>query len=320
MKWPRWTRLAALPSLAVETTAPPSAAGLCGKLPGSADFVRALPIDSAATALDAWLVEAVAQLGTSDLQQALGSVSFCFCVPARARALLGVLEPSRDSRGRAFPVAVFIDCGLGMWRAQPASVWQAAQAFRSAARAALPNLGAATAAELEHVLGELPLLAASPEDSGFSQAREFLQTALGAVAADAMFYALQALAAACADPAATGSLVLDCPLRDGEDVARWLVLAGELSAHTHRAWSAFHVANQARLFLIRGEPLPELLRLSTEAHLEHPRVWPLTTNDQLALARARAQLAGVLPELLAPATALDLSTLGNRLARHFSPQ
>jgi type VI secretion system protein ImpM len=295
----------------------PPMAALLGKLPGRPDFVREACSGPCADALDAWLVKAAAPLCAAGTLAQLGSVSFCYCVRNRSRALLGVLAPSHDSAGRAFPVAVFRECNLAAWRAGLSELLLGAQDFLAAARAligALPEVDASCVQELLRKLPELPSPAmrnpAPPRRAG-----SFLRRVVGQHPPDGYFYALSTFLAAFADTARPVRLALDCPVHDELDAASWLELAARLSRRSSPCPSFLFAPTPARLLLSVSEPAPELLRALTDRSYACEQLWPLATVNRGAIECARAALSPILPELVSAQRDIDMRELAERLAR-----
>jgi type VI secretion system protein ImpM len=295
-------------------------AALLGKLPGRPDFVREACPGPCADALDAWLVEAAAPLSAAGALPQLGSVSFCYCVRNRSRALLGVLAPSRDSAGRAFPVAVFCECNFSAWRPRLGELFLCSQDFLAAAGAlicALPDLDGSCTRQRLRELPQLP----NPEMRNQSRlalparAGSFLRRVVGFDPPDGHFYALSTLLAAFADAAHPTGLALDCPVRDECDAAGWLELAARLSLRAGNGPSCLFAPAPARLLLSVSEPIPELLRALADPSYVCAQVWPLSTTSRDAIECARAALSPLLPELASEQRDIDLHKLAERLAR-----
>ena len=89
--------------------------GYFGKIPQHGDFVRHQAGGAALRAMDAWLQEglrfAAARLGSAfdDAFDALATCAFYFAPRRAERVLAGVLQPSRDRVGRAFPLLLALD-------------------------------------------------------------------------------------------------------------------------------------------------------------------------------------------------------------------
>jgi type VI secretion system protein ImpM len=315
-----WFRRAISATLGVEP-APPSAA-LVGKLPTEPDFVRLGGRSACIEVFDAWLVHAAAPLCAAASVGSLRNLAFCFCLPKHSRALVGVLEPSQDSRGREFPVAVLLECNLEHWRTRLGELWQSAEPFRSAAQALILELGESSTSDIREQLSELPGLP-TPEVSSYEDARltsgenagAFLRRTIGSSAAHNLFYAVSTLEAAFAEPKPAAGLAIDCPVRDANDTATWLQLASQLSLQSKLVPSALFSAEPARLVISAETPLPQLLRALVEPGPAREQLWPLTASDPTALEHARATLSPIVPELMSEQRDLTLDALAQRLTR-----
>jgi type VI secretion system protein ImpM len=292
-------------------------AALLGKFPGRPDFVREACRGPCADALDAWLVKAAAPLCAAGALPQLGSVSFCYCARNGSHALLGVLAPSSDSAGRAFPVAVFRACSLAAWRSRLSELLLGSQDFLAAARAlirALPELNGSCVRQLLRELPELPS-PASHNPALQARAGSFLQRVVGLDPPDGHFYALATVLAAFADATRPVGPALDCPVHDELDAARWLELAARLSPRSSTSPSFLFVPTPARFLLSVSEPVPELLRALADRSYACQHLWPLATVNRDAIECARAALSPVLPELVSAQRDIDLHELAERLAR-----
>ena len=309
MIW-RWSRRA---------TVQPTAA-LLGKLPNHADFVREACPGAAADAFDAWLLAAAAPRARATPEPTFGrdGVSFCFCVPSTERALLGVLSPSRDSAGRAFPVAVFREFALEHWRSEPAELLCRSQGFLAASHTLLQTLPELDRAGWRRRLGELP----SPADAdsndraGQTQIGAFLRSMFAGDPPETCFYALSTLLSACSDARRTAALTLECPVQAESDIGVWLALWARLDQRSRQGLSFLCSPRRARLLLSVRALDPALLRtLTGDAEPPCQQLWPLRTTNPEAITEARARLSPLLPELASQTRDLELHELVDRLER-----
>jgi type VI secretion system protein ImpM len=314
MNWP-WQRT---PSLQ------PTAA-LLGKLPIRPDFVREGCRGGSADALDAWLVQAATQLhaqggpgpalGVDDLPVSW----FCHCAPKQAHGLIGVLGPSRDSAGRAFPVAVFREFALSDWRKRLPGLLSEYRAFLDAGQTLLAALPTLSLEEIRARLAALPepaARAADPRGLELLRAGPLLQRLFGTHPPGTLFYALSTFVSAFAEADASTQLALECPVRDDNDARGWLELAAQLGPRSGSCPSFLLAREPARLFLSVAAPSAELLCALAQPDFKGASVWPLTTAHLPAIEHARSALMPVLPELAAEhGPSLSLRELGERLAR-----
>lgn len=119
--------------------------GLYGKLPTQADFVRLNAGTFATAGFDQWLEEGVGAVHAARGTPSQALVAFFAHSPLIGSPCIGVLGPSRDKVGRAFPAALFtyLDPALAGLHAFAGS---AAGAFLFQAQAVVAGLPEATAA------------------------------------------------------------------------------------------------------------------------------------------------------------------------------
>ena len=283
--------------------------GIVGKTPAEPDFVRHGAEGAHATLLR-WTWDALAS--APSLAMPASGLRFVWHAPELGeRALLGVMVPSRDRVGRAFPL-------IAAWATRASSLGAAWPAAPVAWRDALGTLRAAL---LRVVQGELSLdrvaSIAPPPPHGALQAAavrardgwrgataaEFHERCFGDRDADLACYGHHALQHACAQSAAA-ELALSCPAVLPSDAALWLELVRALRPASARMPSfAWTVGSDARLLVSPGTPPHELLASACGA-APGARVWPLTTDRRSAIDAARARLGGWLPRGAQPMSAL----------------
>ncbi|WP_181164577.1 type VI secretion system-associated protein TagF [Amaricoccus solimangrovi] len=146
-----------------------NAPGFFGKLPATGDFVSRGLSGARVAALDRWISRHVAPRGPA--------AAFCFLHPALpTESTTGVVLPSRDGAGRAFPLTLAAPGGLApaIWYAALAEAGEAAArggidadtlAARLAAFPPPPKQGAGVQSLLLWRLGETPR-AIDPEAPG----------------------------------------------------------------------------------------------------------------------------------------------------------
>jgi type VI secretion system protein ImpM len=298
-------------------------AALLGKLPMRPDFVREACPGGSADALDAWLVQAATQLHgqTGRCIDDLPVSWFCHCAPKQAHGLIGVLAPSRDSAGRAFPVAVFREFALSDWRKRLPGLLAEHRAFLDAAQTLLAAVPTLSLEEIRARLAALPEPApraaeADVRGSEPLRAGPLLQRLFGTHPPGTLFYALSTFTSAFAEADASTQLALECPVRDEDDARGWLELAAQLGPRSRSCPSFLLAREPARLFLSVAAPGVELLAALAQPDFTGTSIWPLTTAHLPAIEHARSALLPVLPELAADhGPSLSLRELGERLSR-----
>jgi type VI secretion system protein ImpM len=206
---------------------------LLGKTPARADFIRIHHGAESALALDEWLQRNLEQLVLAG-QRAAPQASFAFVPQGSSEALVGLLAPSRDKAGRAFPVALFAAAPATVAVQTPGAIPLACAALLAPARALFAELAAldydALKARVEALAAPAP--AAYARASGEAAAlmqdvapAAWLQRLFAEAQDGAAGNALLALQAAADDPAPK-ALVLECPVQETVDAVFWLALAG----------------------------------------------------------------------------------------------
>ena len=281
----------------------PSARGLFGKMPAEGDFVRINATDPTALELIGWLQEGNDQLRRSGLDLAPVPVCFVFSSTLARNVLVGVLMPSRDHVGRAFPLAAFELLESAVAASHFPVLPLVFRGFLHQLSALLEAAPSLSTAELAGRLNQLN--SPSAGEWGVAQEQRRLQLGNSASAftgplrnpanADALLYAIRTFVKACADQKAKApvkaKVVLDCPI-GAESALPWLELAARILNWKPQppsfVWSEGPVA---RLLLSLG-PLPP----STLSYLARPdpsvaTFWPLTTSQEPAMAAARQALS-----------------------------
>jgi type VI secretion system protein ImpM len=253
---------------------------LLGKTPARADFIRIHHGAESALALDEWLQRNLEELVLAG-QRAAPQASFAF-VPQNAReALVGLLAPSRDKAGRAFPVALFAEAPLSVAVQTPGAIPLACAALLAPARALFAELAALDYDALKARVEALQAPAPEAYASAVDNAAALLQDAAPAAWLERLFAeapdgaagrALLALQTAAADPAPK-ALVLECPVQEAVDAVFWLALAGRgARAPVSFFWTdppAGTPASPSRLLLCLAPP-----PVHTLLHLAAPKPKP----------------------------------------------
>lgn len=288
---------------------PRTSVGFIGKIPSEGDFVGSNTADAVVGSFDAWLQEALRKVRQAGAPLSPAPVSFVFRTGDSKTALAGVLAPSRDSVGREFPLAIFATGAADrMARTFPAVPYACAELFRAAIKC-IEDSGSFSLDELSARVAELvppelsDLDASLHTTSSAARSPERWERTLGVPGLDAPAYALSTFATACRsvrreDPAKQGA-TLDCPIQDLDDITFWLGLAGALLGWRKGPPCFFWTLDQSpRLILSLGPASNLALQFLSAKECDHPRLWPLRTDDTAARAAARAGLSEQVQVLL----------------------
>jgi len=280
-----------------------SRAGLYGKIPSQADFVRLRAADGPALALVLWLEEGSEAAKRAGAPCGSEPVRFLFRPPGAARALAGVLVGSGDKVGRAFPLALFTQVeGSDLASTFPA-LPRAAAGFLDAAAALAREAAGLPAAELSARVEGLPLPGAADVAAGAEEqralaagesGRDLLARLFGEAEGGQRLYALHCFRTACqavrgGEPARAVA-VLDCPVRSGLDRWAWLELARRglgWEAPPSFFWSE---GPGSRLLLSLGPVPASVFGALWRPGASDGRIWPLVTDKPAALATAERAL------------------------------
>jgi type VI secretion system protein ImpM len=298
--------------------APAARAGLVGKAPCHADFLRLNAASPLAFQLHRWLAEGVEAARAARCGLPSGTASFLFTVPNEKNVLLGVLAPSMDGVGRDFPLAVFTELPAPGVANRLALLPMAFGSFLEAGAALLRAAASMDLNELTRQVGALP----QPRPEELTGAERHLQRLLaerrgtellGALCGPdeipgSPYYALHTFRMACAGERhrqqTRANVILECPLTPALGPAAWMELATRLlrwpSAPPSLAWSE---GGEPRLLLCLGAMAPELF-----LHLARPgqggaRLWPLRTQRTAAIDHARQALSQTQRQLIDSSTA-----------------
>lgn len=290
--------------------------GLFGKLPVAGDFLAEGASAPAAAMLQSWLVEEVERLAGKRATLPPDPIRFLARDPAGESVVLGVLGPSKDTVGRAFPIAL-------MTHLDAASAWQnlawipAAYApFLDQAAALVREAPALGIEQVRARLLGLPLPGASAIDEARVWTHEALQATpgetilealFGPIASGVHFHGLNMFLTACArvrgqDPGA-GRIVLECPAVDDVQLAFWLRFA-HAALHWHAAppslfWTDTSSSDH-RLLVCLGSPAPGILHFLTNPSVTADRLWPMRTQSSAAIEAGRNALPAQAQAALQP--------------------
>jgi type VI secretion system protein ImpM len=295
------------------TASPPARpVALFGKIPARPDFVRENMVDPGARELDAWLVRATEDLHAARAELPPRLLRFAFFAPGAQRLMVGALAPSRDEVGREFPVAVFAGLDGAAASRQLAAIPGASRPLLDAADALLREVPALQPEEIRRRLAEMTSAAggsleaaatAAAGNLGADRAAEFVQRAFGPHGAEQHYYGfytwLVATGPLRGEAPTAASTVLQCPISGEADLIAWLELARLTLGWRGAAPSFFWTeAPDPRLWLSLGPPPALLLRHVADPHYQSSKLWPLITDRQAAVERARDTLVPALEGLL----------------------
>jgi type VI secretion system protein ImpM len=289
-----------------------SAAGVYGKIPDQADFVRVRAADAVARPLALWLEEGSEDARRAGAPTRSEPVRFLFRPSGEARALVGVLAASVDRVGRSFPLALFSQVGGPDLASAFPALPRAAAAFLEAAATLVREAARLTARELAASLERLPLPTAADVAAGAAEAhalaaaesgRAMLARLFGDAANGQRLYALHCFRSACRavrgrEPARAAA-VLDCPVRGDVDRWAWLELA-----RRGLAWQAppsffWWEPSGSRLLISLGPVPASVFGALWRADPCDARVWPLVTDKPAAIAAAERALGAPVLDALA---------------------
>jgi type VI secretion system ImpM family protein len=205
---------------------------LLGKTPARADFIRINHGAPVALAFDEWLQRNLEELVLGG-QRAAPQASFLFVPPNANAGLAGLLAPSRDKAGRAFPVAIFSVLPVAIAAKCPGAIPLACSGMLAQARALFAEIDALDHDALKARVAAIEAPAPSAYDEARAAAGELLAQAAPAAWLARVFAGMEEQAAGRALHALTGAareaapkpLVLECPVHETVDALFWLALA-----------------------------------------------------------------------------------------------
>jgi type VI secretion system protein ImpM len=280
--------------------------GMVGKAPCNADFLRIHAASPLALQLQRWLSEGVQSTRTARCGLPEGTLSFLFTAPGERSALAGVLAPSEDGVGRAFPLAVFTELSGPALALRLSLLPLALQPFLSAAAVLLRAAASMDLSRLTHQVEALPPPSMEDFAAAERQLRTLLSERLGAELLAPLsrpgelpgspYYAVHTFRVACAGEVhrqdAPAHIILECPLTEELGPAAWLELAARLlrwtAAPPALAWSD---VPSPRLLLCLGSTASELFLHLAQPGRSGVRLWPLRTTRAAAIAQASQSLS-----------------------------
>lgn len=270
-----------------------------GKTTAQGDFLRVRVTTESEAFVQRWIEDGHARRVSRGASIATERVSFSLALPDTSELAIGVMVPSSDSVGRAFPLSVF---AVAPREGAPAQelVPIAAQPFTEAVSALLTDAAAFSPSEIESRLDELPPLFAATERANDAAhattrtetAQALAERCLGERSAAYLAYALDVFAQA-SEPSRTPSgeereLVLACPLAIDVDLFAWVAIMGA----TKRKRTASYVWNEETPSLLAtfGAPTSALLGFVGRTDARASSLWPITTESEQARTEALARL------------------------------
>jgi type VI secretion system protein ImpM len=278
---------------------------LLGKVPRHPEFIRHNAASPLARYLLRWLEDGVGRLHAARSTLSGPPTCFVFTAPGEKTALVGVLAPSTDSLGRAFPLAIFQEVPTSAVVGRYSLLPEAFQPFFLAATGLTRE---AAELELEALLARAARLPeVGPGDTrvaervreallGEQRCDELLRHACGTGTPEGRYYALYTFLTACTGERPRerdmASVVLDCPFPAHLGPTLWLELSARLLRWSTSPPSFFwSEGEQPRLLLCLGAAPSTLLPHLAQPERASANLWPLRTERPAALARAKQALS-----------------------------
>lgn len=272
----------------VKLPPPCTGAGLYGKLPIAADFIRLNAGGFASGGFDCWLEDGMGAVLASGGAPNQALVTFFACSASAPNAVIGMMGPSVDKVGRNFPAALFAYLDPSLTNAL-AFAAEAVGSFLFEAQAHVAGLAQALAAPAVSEIGvptteaQLIAVADSARQLGAANLHETLAMVFGSADENGWVHAIGICLAACSTSKNRfpdkASVTLELPA--GDDRARdfWLALVSAALAWPTGAPSWLWDSDSNRLLLALGPPTPSLfvaLALPGRAGARH---WVVRTGS-----------------------------------------
>jgi type VI secretion system protein ImpM len=279
--------------------------GMLGKAPRHAEFVRHNAASPLARYLFRWMEESTGRLHGARSALPTAPVSFVFTAPGESSVLVGVLAPSSDSVGRAFPLALFQELPAPEVAGRYALLPETFQPFFRASEALAREAASLDVPQLQERAAKLPTVrpgdirvAERLREALLSEKRctELLQHVIGDRPADGRYYALHTFLTACSGERHReqdmAGVMLDCPYPSHMGPITWLELATRLLRWSAQPPSFFWSDGpQPRLLLCLGAAPPTLLLHLAQPSRTGTNVWPLRTDKPAAMEQAKQALS-----------------------------
>ncbi|MCP3144838.1 type VI secretion system-associated protein TagF [Pyxidicoccus xibeiensis] len=275
--------------------------GLLGKTPRQAEFVKLNAATPLALQLYGWMEEGVERARRARVDLPSEPISFVFTGPGQKQALVGLMTPSQDSVGRAFPLAVFTEVASADTAPRYALTPEAFQPFLRAAGELARTAAEVDVPRLLERTASLPL----PGPGDFSVAKRLRDTALAehrmkdllapvteGAPDGGHYYALHTFLTACMGERgreqSPAGVALDCPLAASVGPVAWLELSARLLRWPHQPPAFFwSEGERPRLLLSLGAATPALFLSLAQPGRPGAQVWPLRTERPAAIDNAR---------------------------------
>lgn len=252
---------------AVKMPPPCTGAGLYGKLPIQADFVRLNAGGFASGGFDCWLEDGVGAVHAARGTAKNTLVTFFAYAASAPNACIGMIGPSIDKVGRGFPAALFAYLDPAVTNASAFAV-DALGGFLFEAQAHVAGLPFAKAApnvaEIVVPSGQAQLAAVqnAARRLATSNLKETLAVIFGDTEPHDWEHALATCLAACATAKSRfpdkAIVTLDLPAGDDRALDFWLALVSTALAWPSGAPSWLWDSEGERLILALGPPTPSL--------------------------------------------------------------
>lgn len=252
---------------AIKLPPPCTGAGLYGKLPIQADFVRLNAGGFASGGFDQWLEDGVGAVHAARGSAKSTLITFFAYASNAPNACIGMIGPSVDKVGRGFPAALFAYLDPAVTNASAFAV-EALGGFLFEAQAHVAGLPTAQAApnigEFNVPNGEAQLMAiqAAATRLTTSNLHETLSVIFGEKDSNNWEHALATCLAACATAKGRfpekAIVTLDLPAGDDRALSFWLAMVTTALAWPSGAPSWLWDSEGERLILALGPPTPSL--------------------------------------------------------------
>ncbi|SEL28225.1 type VI secretion system protein ImpM [Stigmatella aurantiaca] len=284
---------------------PSTPIGLLGKTPLHVEFVRHNASSRLAGYFLRWLEEGTGRLHGARSTLPTSCANFVFTAPGEGSVLVGVLTPSTDSLGRAFPLTVFQELPASTVAGRYALLPESCQPFLRASEALLGESPLLDVPSLKERVAQLPSL--RPGDVRVAErlraallseqrCAELLQHVNEEQPPEGRYYALHTFLTACEGERHReqdlASVMLDCPFPSHLGPTAWLELATRLLAWPSLPPTFFwSEGTQPRLLLCLGAAPPTILLHLAQPARSGPQLWPLRTDRPAAMAHAKQALS-----------------------------
>jgi type VI secretion system protein ImpM len=276
------------PSTALRLPPPCTGAGLYGKLPIQADFVRLNAGGFASGGFDRWLEDGVGAVHAARGTTKNTLVTFFAYAVSAPNACIGMIGPSVDKVGRSFPAALFAYLDASVSNASEFAA-EALGGFLFEAQAHVASLPTAqtvpNVAEIHVPSGVDQLSAARDAAKRLSEMnlRDTLSVVLGNEESSRWEHALATCIAACTTakgrfPEKT-AVTLDLPTSDDRARNFWLAMVNAALAWPTGAPSWLWDSDGDRLLVALGPPSPSLFVALALPEWAGSRHWVIRANN-----------------------------------------